>query len=308
MRWVSYRHEAGTGLGLVVGEVAYCLAPGTRLVDLLASADDMAEAGERAMRDPVEVTPLASLSIAGLLEPPSIRDFVGFLQHARNARRGGELDDIWYEEPAFYFSNPAAVIGGNDPVPVSPLSEMFDYELEVAAVIGPTATNVSVDRAEAHIAGYTIMCDWSARDLQMREAAFGLGPAKGKDGATTLGPMLVTPDELEAHRTASGLHLEMMAWVNGVQLTAGFLDEMEWSFPELVAFAARGTTLRPGDVIGSGTVPRGCLLEHWVLDGADAFAGWLQPGDQVRLVVEGLGEVDQVVVAGAAAQALRARR
>jgi fumarylacetoacetate (FAA) hydrolase len=209
--------------------------------------------------------------LAPVLHPPSVRDFYAFEEHVRNARMT-PIPDEWYEFPVFYFSNPAAIYGPEQEVPYPGGSEELDYELEVAAVIG----------AEGEIGGFTIMNDWSARDVQRREMRVGLGPSKGKDFATSLGPVVVTPDEFDGTRAT------MVARVNGEERTRGALGDMNYSWEELVEHAARNTRLYPGDVLGSGTVGGGCILEHG--DGR-----WLQPGDVVELEVEGLGVLRNVV-------------
>jgi 2-keto-4-pentenoate hydratase/2-oxohepta-3-ene-1,7-dioic acid hydratase in catechol pathway len=229
------------------------------------------------------------------------------LQHIRNCSGGRAIADGFSQVPTFYFSNTAAVIGPHDAVAISPGCTQFDYELEVCAVIGRTGFNISREDAEGHIAGYMILCDWSARDLQLAEISMGLGPAKGKDGANTLGPMLVTPDELESSRSEKGFGLAMTAHVNDELVSSGRWDSIDWDFADMITYASRGTTLRPGDVLGSGTVPTGCLIEHYAL-APDSFRGWLQPGDEVRLEVERLGALTHRVVAGAAAQPLSTGR
>jgi fumarylacetoacetate (FAA) hydrolase len=207
--------------------------------------------------------------LAPVPRPPSVRDFYAFEEHVRNARSvtgRGEVPPEWYELPVFYFSNPGAIYGPDDEIPYPHGSSELDYELEVAAVVG----------AGGAIAGFTIMNDWSARDLQRQEMKVGLGPAKGKDFATSLGPVVVTPDEL------GDLKLEMVARVNGEERSRGNLGDMYHSWEAILARAAENTVLLPGDVIGSGTVGTGCILEHG--DGR-----WLQPGDVVELEVEGIG-------------------
>ncbi len=203
-----------------------------------------------------------------VLHPPSVRDFYAFEQHVKTARasRGLDVPDEWYEIPVFYFSSPAAIHGHGDEIPKPPDTNELDYELEVAAIIG----------AEGQIGGFTIMNDWSARDLQRAEMRVGLGPSKGKDFATSLGPVVVTPDELDG---SSGT---MLARVNGEERSRGELGDMHHSWGSIVAHAARNTRLLPGDVLGSGTVGTGCILEQG--DGR-----WLQPGDVVELEVEGIG-------------------
>lgn len=178
------------------------------------------------------------------------------------------VDQRHLEVPGFYFSNAAAVIGPHDDVAISPGSEMFDFELEVAAVIGTPGSSIPREKAEEHIAGYLIFCDWSARDLQIQERALQLGPAKGKDGANSLGPMLVTPDEIAHLRSGEGFDLAMTAHVNGELVSEGRWSTIDWGFADIIAYASRGTRLRPGDVIGSGTVASGCLFEHFALDPA----------------------------------------
>jgi fumarylacetoacetate (FAA) hydrolase len=205
---------------------------------------------------------------APVLHPPAVRDFYAFEQHVKTARasRGLEVPKEWYEIPVFYFSNPAAIYGPGDEIPKPPDTEELDYELEVAAIIG----------MEGRIGGFTVMNDWSARDLQRAEMRVGLGPSKGKDFATSLGPIVVTPDEFDG---ASGL---MVARVNGEERSRGNLGDMHHTWDAIVAAAARNTRLSPGDVLGSGTVGTGCILE--LGDGR-----WLQPGDVVELEVEGIG-------------------
>jgi len=210
--------------------------------------------------------------------PPSIRDFMAFEEHVRNARAAtgrGEVPEAWYEAPRFYFSNPAAVYRDGDDIPKPPDTAALDYELELACVIGP----------DGHPEGFTIMNDFSARDLQAREMQVGLGPAKGKDFATSLGPVLVSVDELPAE-----LSMRAIARVNGEVRTDSSTGGMHFSWPELLDAAARNTPgLLPGDVIGSGTVGRGCILEHG--DGR-----WLSVGDVVELEIEGIGVLRNRIV------------
>jgi 2-keto-4-pentenoate hydratase/2-oxohepta-3-ene-1,7-dioic acid hydratase in catechol pathway len=205
-----------------------------------------------------------------------------------------QINETWLEIPGFYFSNVAAVVGPFDPVPIAPGCEQFDFELEVAAVIGRAGSNLHPDEADDHIVGFTIFNDWSGRDLQIYEMQLGLGPTKGKDSANTLGPMLVTKDELEPFRRGNSYHLEMTAWVNDDEIGHGYMDQMDWSWGEMIAYASRGTRLLTGEVIGSGTVPTGCLFEHFAA-GADDFRGFLKPGDIVTFEVEQLGRLRQLV-------------
>jgi 2-keto-4-pentenoate hydratase/2-oxohepta-3-ene-1,7-dioic acid hydratase in catechol pathway len=217
----------------------------------------------------------------------------------KDANPQATVPPVWYESPFCYFSNPHALTGPGDEIPVPPGCRRLDLELEVAAVIGRAGRDLSPEEAGDYIGGYTIFNDWSARDLQMAEMRLGLGICKGKDFANTLGPWIVTADELEAHRDGDRLDLELGAEVNGVALGTDTLANMAWSFPELVSYASRGTWVRPGDVLGSGTCGNGCLLELWGRRGAD-FHPPLGPGDVVSLHVEGIGTLTNPVVGGVA--------
>jgi fumarylacetoacetate (FAA) hydrolase len=226
----------------------------------------------------------------------NIRDFYAFEQHVKTCRKQRGLDMVpaWYQVPVFYFSNPAGVIGQDDPVWAPRDSQALDYELEIACVIGEVARDLPAnDRALDCVAGFTIMNDWSARDLQRVEMTVGLGPSKGKDFATSLGPDLVSFDELSDRYRDGRLDLEMTASVNGRLLSRGNAGTMFWTWPQLLAHASRDATLRPGDVLGSGTVGTGCILELT----PEAVGGWLQPGDLVELTVERLGTLRNRVVA-----------
>jgi 2-keto-4-pentenoate hydratase/2-oxohepta-3-ene-1,7-dioic acid hydratase in catechol pathway len=237
---------------------------------------------------------------------PSLRDFYAFEQHVRTARqrRGLEMEPDWYRLPVFYFSNPRALVGDGDPVAVPPGSTELDYELEVAAVVGRGGADLDPEQAEARIAGYCVMNDWSARDLQRREMRLSLGPVKGKDFATSLGPVLVTPDELAGRRAGRAFDLAMTARVNGVEYSRASLADIHWSFGEMLAYASRGTELAVGDVVGSGTCGTGCILELSLVHGAEAYP-WLRPGDEVELEVEELGRLRNRVVEGRPLQPLR---
>ena len=221
--------------------------------------------------------PLRAVELrAPVPEPPSVRDFYAYEGHVRvGARlRGGQIAPAWYEAPVFYFSNPAALFGPGESIRRPAGCEQLDFELEIAAVIG----------AGEQIAGFMLFNDWSARDIQRREMTVGLGPAKGKDFATSAGPWLVTPDELPFD--GERLDLEASVSVNGREVTRAQAQPMYFSWPQLVAQAARETRLRPGDVLGSGTITGGCLLELGPIDGH-----YIEPGDVVTLAAPGLGEL-----------------
>jgi fumarylacetoacetate (FAA) hydrolase len=247
---------------------------GDRVVQLAAQTLQSFFTGGGRAREHAEYRLADVVLRAPVLHPPTVRDFFAFEQHVRTAResRGSQVPAEWYEQPVFYFSNPAAIFGPDQEIPHPEGSEELDYELEVAAVVG----------ADGTIGGFTVMNDWSARDLQRAEMKVGLGPAKGKDFATSLGPVVVTLDEFD------GSSAVMVARVNGEERSRGQLADMYFSWERIVEQAARNTTLYPGDVLGSGTVGTGCILEHG--DGR-----WLQPGDVVELEVEGIGVLRNTV-------------
>ena len=234
-----------------------------------------------------------------VLRPPSVRDFYAFEQHVRTMweRRGGEVPEAWYRLPVFYFSNISEIRGPDDPVRSPAASSELDYELEVAALIDAPAVDLPSERGEEAIGGYMIFNDWSARDLQREETTVRLGPAKGKDFASSFGPWLATPDELADARAsgATGPDLAMTAEVNGVETSRGRWSEAQFSFGQMVARASADARLRPGDLLGSGTVGSGCLLE--VKD--RTLGRYLVPGDEVVLKVERLGALRTPIVARA---------
>jgi fumarylacetoacetate (FAA) hydrolase len=240
--------------------------------------------------------------LAPLPRPPSMRDAYAFRQHVLTARRNRGLDMIPEFDlfPVFYFTNHQAVTGPGEVVVQKLHLDKLDYELEVAIVIGKEGRNISLAEADEYIFGYTIMNDWSARTLQMEEMKLNLGPAKGKDFATSLGPYLVTRDELVHEgmisKTPKGevLNSEMKAFINGKQYSSGNVNQMNWTFAQIIERASYGVTLYPGDVIGSGTVGTGCLLE---LNGSKVTDNlWLKSGDTVKLEIEGLGVLENKIV------------
>ena len=247
---------------------------GDRVVQLAAQTLQAFFTGGGSAREHAEYA-LADVELRPpVLHPTAVRDFMAFEQHVATARRqrGAEVPREWYEIPVFYFSNPAAIFGPEDEVPYPDGTRELDYELECAAIIG----------ADGAIGGFTVLNDWSARDVQRAEMRVGLGPAKGKDFATSIGPVVVTPDEFD------GTAGTMIARVNGEERSRGELGDMYHSWEALLEQAARNTVLRPGDIIGSGTVGSGCILEHG--DGR-----WLQRGDVVELEIEGIGVLRNTV-------------
>jgi 2-keto-4-pentenoate hydratase/2-oxohepta-3-ene-1,7-dioic acid hydratase in catechol pathway len=292
-RWLAYANRTGGAerVGLVMEDNVHGVEPGPTLGGLIAAGEPaLAAAARRATEAPAEVVPLADVEILPLLKPPVLRDAMSFHEHIRNCFPGSwdERHEKW---PYFWIGNASTVIGAKDDVHLYPETSKFDYELEVGAVLGRGGMNLSADDAEDAILGYTIFCDWSARDLQFDRPAM----IKGKDGATTLGPFLVTKDEIENRRSGLGFDISMTVRRNGTQFTQGNWSSINWSFPDVVSYASRGATLMPGDVIGSGTVGWGCLLEHERAD-PENFPGWLVAGDRLEFEIEGLGKLEHTIL------------
>ncbi|OXM73755.1 MULTISPECIES: fumarylacetoacetate hydrolase family protein [Amycolatopsis] len=308
MRFATYSLDGVVRAGVVAGDGIHPLPPEVTVLDLVRSGLPAAlEAGAAALGEPP--VPLDRVRLLPPLAPPTVRDFVAFEEHVEgvvaSVSGGSGVVPEWYEAPTFYFTNPYALLGAFDDVPVPPGSRLFDFELEVAAVVGRDGSSLTPEQVE--IFGYTVLNDWSARDLQRREMKVQLGPAKGKDSATTLGPWLVTADELESYRDGDGfLELDLRVSVNGDLIGQDLLSNMGWPFEELVAYASRGTWVRAGDVLGSGTCGNGgCLAELW---GRGRDVPPLKPGDVVEMTVEGIGTIRNTVVAGVDLPPVRAAR
>jgi 2-keto-4-pentenoate hydratase/2-oxohepta-3-ene-1,7-dioic acid hydratase in catechol pathway len=272
---------------------ALVLDRGVTLLDALTTSDRAAHLARS------EARPLDRSALIAPLDPPSIRDFSVFEQHIEGILfgQGSPIPDSWYESPFCYFSSPGAVTTPGASIPIPPGCAALDFELEVAIVIGRAGRDIAPEDAQGYIAGYTIFNDWSARDLQMAEMKLGLGICKGKDFANTIGPWVVTPDELEQYRVGDRLDLDLRAQLNGQELGDDTLANMAWSFEELISYASRGTWLRPGDVIGSGTCGSGALIELRARRDPELYP-WLVPGDTVTLSVQGIGTLTNTVTAG----------
>lgn len=230
-----------------------------------------------------------------VVRPHAFRDFYAFEQHVKTARarRGLEVPPAWYEVPVFYFSNHNALVGQNAAVHAPRACEELDYELELGVVIGRRGHDIAPERAWEHVAGFTIVNDLSARDLQRKEMAVGLGPAKGKDFATAVGPWLVSRASVADCIAGETLALEMVARVNGRELSRGNSRTLHHSIPRLIAQASRDVELFPGELLGTGTVGTGCILEL----GPENTGGWLKPGDVVELEIERIGLLRTRIVA-----------
>jgi fumarylacetoacetate (FAA) hydrolase len=278
VRLGTFRDKSGEiFVGELVGESVHRLAAPSMVAWLAGGGRE--RSGEK--------SELAELSVlAPVPEPPSVRDFFAYERHVAAGwrLRGADVPEYWYEAPVFYFSNPASIVGPGEPVARPAATGMLDFELEIAAVVG----------ADEEIAGFTLMNDWSARDVQAGEMTVGLGPHKAKDFATSLGPYLVTPDELPYEDGRLGV--EAWVTVNGAEVTRSDASEKHFGWPEIVAHASRDTRLRPGDVLGSGTLAGGCLLELGPQDFGDGRERWIEPGDVVALHADGLGMLETPIV------------
>jgi 2-keto-4-pentenoate hydratase/2-oxohepta-3-ene-1,7-dioic acid hydratase in catechol pathway len=299
MRIARYELDGTARAGVVEGEgdatVLRPLPADVGVIELLRESP--AERQAHVLGDPV---PLTSVRLLVPLQPPSVRDFVSFEQHIQGMIMGDGIPfpEAWYGAPAFYFSNPNSLFATADGIPVPPRAERFDYELEVGAIVGTRVQDLTLENARGAIAGYTIFNDWSARDLQGEDRKLGMGWAKGKDTASTLGPWIVTADELEPYRDDEGrLDLRMTVWLNGEETGSDTLASTAWTFEQMLVYASRGTALVPGDVIGSGTCGGGCLGELWGRRG-ELTPPPLSPGDVVRMTVEHIGTIENTVVAG----------
>lgn len=315
MRIARWADGADIGEGFVIGERVVPFPHGLRVAEVLAQGLDAARALLARVEGSTGVA-LAEVRLLAPLVPASVRDFVAFEEHVEGVSAGVEgKSDVapeWYQAPTFYFTNPHTILGPGDVVE-PPETARLDFELEVAAVIGlvpgSDGANLTAEEAASHIFGYTIMNDWSARDLQAREMKVRLGPAKGKDFGMSLGPWIVTADEMAPFLDADGfLAVRAEVFVNGALIGHDLVSNMGWPFAELVAYASRNSRVVPGDVLGSGTVGNGgCLGELWGRNGA-LTPPPLAEGDEVRMTVEGIGELIGTVGPIVTAPALPAAR
>jgi fumarylacetoacetate (FAA) hydrolase len=322
MKLVTYSKDGREQLAFCIDNnlydtnMAHADLPAT-MMELLKNWDsliDTARAAEAAIRDGSNpIVPYATLNTARILapvpHPTSCRDGYAFRQHVAAARRNRKVDMIaeFDQYPIFYFTNHNAIEGPGDVVCMPDHFQKLDFELEAAVVLCKKGRNIRAGEADSYIAGYMIMNDLSARTLQMEEMLLNLGPAKGKDFSTVIGPMLVTPDELEPYKvpakeghTGNSYRLGMKCWVNGELVSEGNMADMDWTFAEIIERCAYGVDVLPGDVIGSGTVGTGCFLElngTGLLNDPDYKTQWLQPGDVVEMEIEGLGRLSNTIVA-----------
>jgi len=267
--------------------------PGGTIEELLGdfpkSFDKVRELiGEAKKRDRFVLAGAGVTFLPPVGRPGTFRDFYAFEEHVRNARklRGFDVNAEWYEQPVFYFSNPNTISTTGAEIRFPSESKKWDYELEVGTILGGGGSDLTPAEAEKIIAGYVVLNDWSCRDIQRHEMSSSMGPAKGKDFATSIGHLLVTPDELEDRREGKGYNLKMTAHIRGEQFSDNKWSTINFSIPEMVARASKNAGVFAGDLFGSGTVGFGCLLER----GFD-HEKWLKSGDEVILEIERLGRL-----------------
>ena len=292
MKLVTYDRGDGPRAGVVVDEQVLDVPTllgersGVRDVRALLELPNDPLTRLKSVLGSAEGVPLTSVRLrAPILQPPTVRDFMVYEGHA-SAGGTRKLSDAWYRLPIFYFSNPLRIFGPDDAVPYPSASEQLDYELELAAVTGREGSNIAEVDAFSYIAGFTIFNDWSCRDLQRDEMEARLGPAKGKDSASSLGPWIVTTDELEPFIRDGRLHLRCSLKVNGAKWMDNDAGLMHHTWGAMIERASRDSRIVPGDVIGSGTVTGGSIGEA-IRNGYPAR--YLEPGDVVEIAVEGIG-------------------
>ncbi|MFI9536103.1 fumarylacetoacetate hydrolase family protein [Nocardia fusca] len=285
---------AESRVGVVDGDMVYPFAAGLSMRNVIDAGVPAAHRLAGHARAQESGRGLDEVRLLAPLRPASIRDSVAFEEHVEGVRRSVDgwsgVPEAWYDAPTFYFTNPHAVLGPDEEALFPASCAVRDFELEVAVVVGRAGRSLTEEQARETIFGYTIMNDWSARDLQSREMQVSLGPAKGKDFATGLGPWIVTADELDPYRDPDGfLDLACAVTVNDTEIGRDVLSNAGWTFESMIAYASRDSGVVPGDVIGSGTVGNGgCLGELWGRRGAQDPPP-LQSGDIVTLTVEGIG-------------------
>jgi fumarylacetoacetate (FAA) hydrolase len=319
MKIISYRLNNAISYGVLVNNEVYSLPENQS--GLPASMNEFLALEEKGMQlaqqtanqiasQSIVATPIHNYEIlAPVPHPTSCRDGYAFRQHVEAARknRGVEMIPEFDQYPIFYFTNHQAVEGPGPVYCMPDHFEQLDFELEIAIVIGKKGRNIKASEADAYIAGFTIMNDMSARKLQMEEMLLNLGPAKGKDFSTVIGPWLVTPDELaqkiaptKAGHVGLNYNLAMKCYVNDILVSSGNVKDMDWTFAEIIERCSYGVTLYPGDVIGSGTVGTGCFLE---LNGTGKRLDpsfkpqWLQNGDKVTMSIDNLGILENQIIA-----------
>jgi 2-keto-4-pentenoate hydratase/2-oxohepta-3-ene-1,7-dioic acid hydratase in catechol pathway len=306
MKLATWLQDDIERVGVVVGDSLYPFPFGTTMLDIVRQGLAPALARGAHLISEGDTVALADVILLPPIQPPSIRDFVAFEEHVEGVVRSVSGDATvapeWYQAPTFYFTNPHTLRATGDEISAPSGSHALDFELEVGAIIGAVegsdGRNLDAVAARAAIFGFTIFNDWSARDLQGSEMKVNLGPCKGKDFGTTLGPWIVTADEFEDRFDSEGfLSVEMSVSINGEEFGHDLLSNMGWPFAELVSYASRNSRVVPGDILGSGTAGTGCLAEIWGRVGSRSPAP-LRPGDVIRMDVERIGSIENRIVAG----------
>lgn len=317
MKLISYKTEDREHLGLFINGHIYNLNSCDKLIpdnmnEFLSGGEELMERAQKVNEEIRSGKQKAKEEIffevlAPVPHPSSCRDGYAFRQHVASARKNRRVEMIpeFDQYPIFYFTNHNSIQGMGDVECMPDHFEKLDFELEAAIVIGKRGRNIRASEADSYIAGYMIMNDLSARTLQMEEMLLNLGPAKGKDFSTVIGPWLVTPDELAKYKipakpghTGNAYALDMKCWVNGKEVSSGSMADMDWTFAEIIERCSYGVDILPGDVIGSGTVGTGCFLElngTGLLNDPEYKSQWLQPGDIVEMEITGLGRLTNTI-------------
>ncbi|MFM6995120.1 MAG: fumarylacetoacetate hydrolase family protein [Sediminibacterium sp.] len=321
MKLVSYLKSGVTQLGAIVNEELYALQSFNQnlpndMIELVQLDSDLMSQIENQIAKiadkSLSIEPIKDFTLlAPVPRPTSCRDGYAFRQHVESARRnrGVEMIKEFDQYPIFYFTNHNAVQGPGNIYCMPDHFEQLDFELEIAIIIGKEGRNIKAKDADTYIAGFTIMNDLSARKLQMEEMLLNLGPAKGKDFSTVIGPWLVTPNELAPYlvpakqgHVGNNYNLSMKCWVNDKLVSEGNVKDMDWTFAEIIERCSYGVTIYPGDVIGSGTVGTGCFLElngTGKLNNPNYNPQWLQENDTVKMTIDGLGTLVNTIKAEA---------
>jgi 2-keto-4-pentenoate hydratase/2-oxohepta-3-ene-1,7-dioic acid hydratase in catechol pathway len=297
MRLLTYDPGSGPRAGVLDGndivDATALLGSAATLRDVRALLESSPDALER-LREAIRTIPAPRVALdtvklrAPVLQPPTVRDHIAFEEHATGqwTRQSPERMEVWSRLPIFYFSNPLRIFGPEEDVPYPAATRQLDYECELAAIVAREGSNILESGADDYIAGFTIFNDWSCRDLQFDESTFGLGPAKGKDSASSLGPWIVTRDEMAPYYRNGTLHVQCTVRLNGVVWMAGNAWNMHHTFGAMIERASQDSRIVSGDVIATGTVGGGSISEA-VRKGYPAR--WLEPGDLVEIEVEGIG-------------------